>query len=235
MKIGYVVPALVLLLAFSGCVEQEGETMSAAQETVKEALVAAGTKGSLAEAREPEAASLLVDDFEGEVSAGLDGTFDYGAGGGAQVEISASGEIKKSGDQSLKVIYDAPADGYMWIARGFDLDAARTDWSVKYDEIDWSRYAAFSFFVHGTASGAQIAFDIKDSGNEMWRFMFTDDMQGWKQVTADFSAFFVRDDWQPDDADTNAELDFPVKSFQFEPRPISKGTLYFDGVQLIKK
>lgn len=181
------------------------------------------------------AEALLIDDFEGEVSGGMDGTFDYGAGNGAQVAVSAAMDIKHSGDQSIQVTYDAPADGYMWVARGFGLDAARTAWSVKNDQIAWEDYSAFSFYIYGTGSGAEIAFDLKDGGNEMWRFMFTDDTAGWKQIVAPFSSFFVRDDWQPDAADKNEELDFPVKSFQFEPRPISSGTLYFDTVELIKQ
>ena len=45
----------------------------------------------------------------------------------------------------------------------------------------------------------------------------------------------MRDDWQPEAADKNGQLDFPVKIFQFEPLPVSKGTLYFDTVELVKK
>jgi hypothetical protein len=45
----------------------------------------------------------------------------------------------------------------------------------------------------------------------------------------------VRDDWQPDGADKNGQIDFPIKVCQFEPLPGSKGTLYFDTVELVKK
>jgi len=178
---------------------------------------------------------LLIDDFEGVISGGLDGTVDFGAGGGSSVEVTADTNLKYSGKQSLKVIYDAISGGYMWVARGFDLDAKNTAWLVKPQDIDWAKYKAFSFYMYGNNSKAQIAFDIKDNGNEMWRFIVEDNFKGWKQIILTFNEFFARSDWQPDNADKNATLDFPIKSFQFEPRPEAKGTLYFDDVELMNK
>ena len=49
-----------------------------------------------------------------------------------------------------------------------------------------------------------------------------------------FGDFFSRGDWQPEKADKNGIMDFPLKVFQFEPRPEGKGTLYFDYVRLVK-
>ena len=37
------------------------------------------------------------------------------------------------------------------------------------------------------------------------------------------------------DLDKNGTIDFPIKVIQFEPLPGSKGTLYFDTVELVKK
>ena len=178
---------------------------------------------------------LLIDDFEGPISGGSDGTVDFGAGGGSSVEVTAATDIQFSGKQSIKITYDAVSGGYMWLARGFGLDAKNTAWLVKPEDIDWARFNAFSFYIYGSDSKAQIAFDIKDNGNEMWRFMVEDNFKGWKQIITPFNEFFARSDWQPDSADKNAALDFPIKSFQFEPRPPAKGVVYFDDVELIKK
>lgn len=177
---------------------------------------------------------LLLDDFEGAISGGLDGTVDFGSGNGSSVEVTASTEITHSQKQSLKVTFDAVSGGYMWVARGYGLDASNAGWLVKPEEIKWDEYGSFSLYMYGSGSKANIAFDIKDNGNEIWRFMVEDNFTGWKQIICPFKDFVARDDWQPDSADNNLNLDFPVKSFQFEPRPESKGTIYFDKVELIK-
>ena len=178
---------------------------------------------------------ILIDGFEGAISGGAQGTVDFGAGGGSSVDAAAAQDIKYSGGQSLKITYDAVSDGYMWVARGFDLDVKNTVWLVKPQDIDWQKFKAISFYMYGSDSKANIAFDIKDNGNEIWRFMVEDNFKGWKQVICPFSEFFARGDWQPDTADKNAALDFPLKSFQFEPRPPAKGVVYFDDIQLINK
>ena len=175
---------------------------------------------------------LLLDDFEGQISGGPDGTVDFGSGGGSAVEVTAAEDVKYSGKQSLKVVYSAVPGGYMWVARGFGLDAKNTNWLIKPQDIDWNKYNAFSFYMYGSETKTQVAFDIKDNGNEMWRFMLEDNFKGWKRIACPFKEFFVRGDWQPDSADKNANLDFPVKSFQFEPRPEAKGTVYFDCLEL---
>lgn len=179
--------------------------------------------------------NLLIDDFEGVISKGESGTVDFGAGNGSTLEVSASTDIKQSGNQGIKIDFDAVEGGYMWVARGKGLDAKNSAWLVKPEDIQWDKYNAISFYMYGTGSNADVAFDIKDNGNEIWRFIVKDDFKGWKQVICAFNEFFVRGDWQPDGADKNGQLDFPVKSFQFEPRPVSKGTLYFDAVALIEK
>jgi hypothetical protein len=177
--------------------------------------------------------SLLIDDFEITISGGAAGTVDYGSGEGSSVEVAASREIKYAGSQSLKITYDAIPGGYMWVARGFQLDSKNADWLVKPEDINWTDFNAISFYMYGSDSKARIAFDIKDNGNEMWRIMIEDDFSGWKQIICRFDEFFARGDWQPHDADKNANLNFPIKSFQFEPRPEAKGTVYFDKVELI--
>lgn len=179
--------------------------------------------------------SGLVDDFEGTITGGPEGTVDFGAGSGSSVNVSASTDIKYEGKQALKVEYDAVTGGYMWIARGYDLDVKGADvWRTNPKDINWKDYNAFSFYMYGQNSKGNIAFDIKDSGNEMFRFMVQDNFTGWKQIICPFAQFFSRSDWQPNNANKNDTIDFPLKSFQFEPLPESKGILYFDDVELVK-
>lgn len=177
---------------------------------------------------------FMIDDFEGLIIGGPTGTVDFGAGNGSSVTVSASTEIKHSGSQAIKVEYDAVPGGYMWIARGFDLDVkGAACWRAKPEDIKWKDYNAISFYMYGANSRANIAFDIKDNGNEIFRFIVEDNFIGWKQIVCPFAQFFARTDWQPNNADKNSNIDFPVKSFQFEPLPESKGVLYFDDVELV--
>lgn len=179
---------------------------------------------------------FMLDDFEGPITGGPEGTVDFGAGGGSLVNVLAATDIKQSGNQAIKVEYDAIAGGYMWVARGYDLDVeGAACWSSKPADINWKDYNAISFYMYGQDSKANIAFDIKDNGNEMLRFMVEDNFTGWKQIICPFEQFFSRSDWQPNNADKNDVLDFPIKSFQFEPLPESKGVLYFDAVELVQK
>jgi hypothetical protein len=179
--------------------------------------------------------NLVIDDVQGAVLGGPGGTVDFGAGNGSEVEVAADANISNFGTESLKVSYNAVPGGYIWVARGWDLDAKRAGWLVTPQEIKWDKYNAISFYIYGSNSGAAIAFDIKDNGNEIWRFLLKDDFTGWKQIICPFDGFFARGDWQPESADKNAGIDFPLKSYQLEPLPEAKGTIYFDHVELISK
>jgi hypothetical protein len=179
--------------------------------------------------------NLLIDDFEISVTSGPEGTVDFGSGNGSTVEVTQATDIKNTGNQALKVVYDAVSGGYIYVARGTGLDAKNARWALDPADVKWEGYSAISFYVYGTDSKARIAFDIKDNGGEIWRFITDDDFKGWKRVIVSFDKFIVRDDWQPDGADKNGMIDFPIKVFQFEPLPGSKGTLYFDTVELVKK
>ena len=179
---------------------------------------------------------LLLDDFEGVISGGEQGTVDFGSGGGSTVDVSASKETKYHGEQALEVKFDAMDGGYMWVARGYDLTVKGAGaWLVEPKDIDFSKYNAVSFYIYGANSKAQVAIDLVDSGFEYWRYLIDDNFSGWKEFTIPFSDFFARGDWQPEKADKNGQLNFPIKAFQFEPRPAAKGTLYFDYVRLVKK
>lgn len=181
------------------------------------------------------AGNLLLDDFEGAISGGAEGSVDFGAGNGSTVDVTANTEIKRSGIQSLKINYNAVFGGYIYVARGFNLDATNAAWRIKPEDIDWKLYRGISFYMYGTESHTNIAVDIKDNGGEFWRFIVENKFQGWKQIICPFDEFFVRTDWQPDGADKNDTLEFPIMSFQFEPRPEARGTLYVDQVELVAK
>jgi len=183
-----------------------------------------------------QAQGLLIDDFEGEITGGTDGTVDFGSGNGSSVNVSAASDIKNTGAQSLKVEFDAIPGGYMWVARGYGLDVKTAAcWLIEPEDIDWSQYTAVAFYMHGENSNTKIAFDVKDAGGEMWRSIVEDNFTGWKQIVCSFDFLFARSDWQPNTADVNGTLDFPLKSFQFEPLAESKGVLYFDTVELVSQ
>ena len=178
--------------------------------------------------------TLLLDDYEGPINGGSSGTVDFGAGNGSTVEVTADTEIKKSGNQSLKVDYIAMPGGYIWVSKGYGLAALNSSWLVKPEDINWQKYKAFSFYMYGTGSGATIAFDIRDNGGEIFRYLVKDRAKGWMRAVCPFAEFNQRDDWQPTTAVKNNILDFPVSSYQYEPRE-SQGALHFDRVELIEK
>lgn len=177
---------------------------------------------------------LLIDSFEGDLNKK---TVDFGASSdGTSVNVSADKEKKACGEQALKIEYVLKPSGYMWIARGYDLDVKGADkWLVEPKNISWKTYNAISLQMHGANSGGVIAFDIKDAGGEIWRYLIDDDFTGWKEIVCPLKDFFPRKDWQPDNATKNEVLNFPIMSFQFEPRLPGEGVYYFDCVKLIRK
>ncbi|MBU1113076.1 MAG: hypothetical protein KKH93_04300 [Candidatus Omnitrophica bacterium] len=175
---------------------------------------------------------VVLDSFEGVISAE---TVDYGSSEDSLVTVGADKSLKACGEQSLKVLYDLKPSGYMWIARGYGLDVVGAAlWEVVPQDVKWRSYKSISVSMYGNNSGAVVAFDIKDKGGEIFRFLLEDDFSGWKEIICPFEQFFVRADWQPETAERNQVIDFPVMSFQFEPRLPGIGTYYFDCVKLVK-
>ena len=175
---------------------------------------------------------VMIDSFEGPLTKE---TVDYGAAEGTSLKVEADTNIKVCDSQSLKIDYDLKPSGYMWIARGYNLDVkGAAKWNVLPENIKWRAYNAISLQMYGSNNGGVVAFDIKDKGREVWRYIIDDDFTGWKEITCKFKDFFVRKDWQPDSATKNETIDFPIMSFQFEPRLPGKGIYYFDCVKVVR-
>lgn len=182
-----------------------------------------------------EPAVLIIDSFEGPLIGGTKATVDYGSGAGAKVNIGPAKKPVVHGRQSLKIVYDVSQGGYMWVARGYGLTQKNAaQWKVPPEKIKWDNYDAFVFYLYGEANGNDVAVDLIDSGKEYWRFLIKDDTKGWKEVVIPFSDFSAREDWQPDSADWNSKMDFPIMAFQFEPKT-GMGILFVDKVYLRKK
>lgn len=178
----------------------------------------------------PGVSPLLLDNFEGEINSE---TVDFGASDNSQIKVTASQENKFCGRQSLKISYDLKSGGYMWAGRGYGLEVEGAgSWLVEPRDIEWDKYGAISIAMYGQNNGAMYAFDIKDSGGEIWRYIIDDDFEGWEQLFFPFEHFFSRQDWQPEEAEVNQVLDFPVKSYQFEPILPGERKTYFDCVKL---
>lgn len=174
---------------------------------------------------------LLIDSFEGPIDKT---TVDSGTSEGTTLAVTGDTALKMCGNQSLKIEYDLKNSGYMWIARGYNLDVpGAAQWLIGPKDISWRSYNAISLNVYGAKSSGVIAFDIKDAGGEIWRALIDDDFTGWKEVVIRFKDFFPRKDWQPQTAEVNEKIDYPIMSYQFEPRLPGKGVYYFDCVTLV--
>lgn len=183
---------------------------------------------------------LLIDGFEGAItpagitSGSMSGNVDYGAGGGSSVEVYADNAEKVEGKQSLKVVFFAMPGGWIWVARGYNIDVKGAGaWVVRPQDIKWDQYNAMSFWWKGSNSGKQVALDIIDAKKEYFRYLAKDDSEEWKQVIIPFKDFEVRTDWQPNNAVKNKVIDFPIMTYQFEPRPKNEGEWSFDKVELL--
>ena len=174
----------------------------------------------------------LIDSFEGEIGSK---TVDFGSSPGSSLKVEADKNLKICEEQSMKLDYNLKPAGYMWVARGYGLDVKGADkWLISPEEINWKEDNAFSLYMYGRNSGGVVAFDLKDSGGEAWRFFLDDDFRGWKEIICPLDEFFPRADWQPEGATRNEVLDFPIMSFQFEPFMLGEGVYRFDCVKLVK-
>lgn len=175
---------------------------------------------------------MTLDSFEGDID---NTTVDYGASNSSSMTAIADTELKVCGEQSLKLDYQLKSGGYMWAARGYDLDViGAAKWETEPQKVPWRNFNAISLQMYGQNTGSVVAFDIIDSGKEYWRFILDDDFSGWKEIICPFDVFFARKDWQPEKTAKNEILDFPIMAFQFEPRLPGKGIYRFDCVKAVR-
>lgn len=183
--------------------------------------------------------SLLIDSFEGKI--GRD-TMDYGSSPNSSVVGKASNKFSRCGRNALQLDYTLKSSGYVYCARGYGLHyetdsstwmTGRAGWLVTPDQIQWDQYGAFSIDIRSDQIG-KVAIDLRDAGGELWRRSVTVRGKGWKSFQIPFNKFSVRTDWQPPKAKLNRKMDFPITSFQLEPKTPGKGTLYIDCAKLVE-
>lgn len=183
--------------------------------------------------------SLLIDSFEGKI--GMD-TVDYGSSPNSSVAVRAADKFSRCGSNALQLDYTLKASGYVYCARGYGLHyetdsstwaTGRAGWLVPPDQIQWDRYGAFSIYLRSDQA-VKVAIDLKDAGGELWRRSVTIRGKGWEVFQIPFNKFSVRADWQPPQAKLNRKMDFPMTSFQLEPKTPGEGTLYIDCAKLVE-
>ena len=173
---------------------------------------------------------VVLDSFEGPLSAK---TVDFGSADGSSLSVIADTSAKMCGNQSLRIAYRLEEGGYMWCGRGYGLDVLGATWEGPApDKIAWDKYNAISFAINGAPAG-ELAFDVKDAGGEIYRYMVSANGPDWQEVVIPLADFQPRADWQPQSADGNRVMDFPVKSFQWEPKTAGAGSFAVDCVRLV--
>lgn len=177
---------------------------------------------------------LVIEDFEAAQAAGPGGSVAISSSAGSALEASAEELLAYSGRQSLKMSFTVKPGGYAWLAKDIDLSAANAGWQVA-EEIDWTQYTGIAFHMFGRGTKKTLAFDLQDTGGEIWRCLVKDESRGWSRKVCGFREFFCRTDWQPEDAAKNGRMDFPLLNFRFAPLPPYKGILYIDTVELIPR
>jgi len=191
------------------------------------------------EARSLGGQKLLIDDLEGRIEADSN----YGNGAACEVSfasISSSPADVYSGSQSMKINYEKNHGGYLYCARGFGLKPAekipqkKLVWSIKPENIDFEKYNAIGFYIKGSNTGHSIAIDLFDKNREIFRHVFTDDSNEWKEIIVPFTDFKSRGNYQPDWNNKNEIIDFPIVIYQFEPLAemdkTIKGSIIIDAV-----
>ncbi len=108
---------------------------------------------------------------------------------------------------------------------------------TTWTSMDWTAYNALSFWVFGSASGAQIQFDLFDNRSatlpgdtaERYFYRIDDDYSGWRQITIPFELFRRRTDFQPSGA-PNDGLGLDAVSGYAVGLPAGAGTVLLDQV-----
>ena len=102
-----------------------------------------------------------------------------------------------AGNMVVSVTYDIAASGGWGGGPGYggvvhDLAPAQ----------DWTSYQSFSFWFHGSNSGADIRVELKSDGDDAtnsnrYEYTFSDDVAGWRFFNIAFDSFTRRYDYNP--------------------------------------
>ena len=146
----------------------------------------------------PKIQAGVFDDFEAELPSGTDENgipigFSVFRGPESTVSISRAtthpplpGE--RNGNNVLQL--DMNVKDWAGFLHGFENVTVDT-WTA----LDWSSLEGFRFWLYGNNSGAKLIVDVIDNRKacatyddaERYRYEFTDDFSGWKQITVNFS------------------------------------------------
>ncbi|HEX3053680.1 MAG TPA: glycoside hydrolase family 3 N-terminal domain-containing protein [Aggregatilineaceae bacterium] len=190
--------------------------------------------------------SLVVSDFEDEISAGKD-EYDNGIGdvtwGDTAGNVTIEGVTVPAGDDLalpdqvgdntiLKVSYDIASYG------GFShVFTDGTSWLTQ----DWSGYTDLTFWLYGANSGTQIQVEIFDNrapdstadSAERWFYRITDDFTGWQFFSIPLVDFQRRTDWQPGGAPDDGLGLTEVNAYAFSfPAGVGAQVNYLDNIAL---
>lgn len=95
-------------------------------------------------------------------------------------------------------------------------------------------YSSFNFMVKGTGTYLKYKIILGDAGNESYVFVIEDDSQEWQSLEIPLSDFKRREDYQPANSDNDAELDFPIASFNLEVVDAGTLELWIDAIEAVK-
>lgn len=111
---------------------------------------------------------------------------------------------------------------------------------AAWTSMDWTPYSALTFWLFGSASGAQIQIDLFDNRSatqpgdtaERYFYRIPDDFSGWRQFVIPFELFQRRTDFQPGGA-PNDGLGLDAVSGYAVGLPAGTGTVLLDDMGLV--
>lgn len=148
------------------------------------------------------ASATPVDGFEGGLPSGATGTgivlgFSTFAGTGtvsiSTTTASPAGSVPGAATGNAVLQMDVNTDSFAGFARVFESAGALAP-------QDWSSYGAMTLWLYGNNTGKAMYIDVLDNadgtGNypfEIWTSVFTDNFNGWKQLSFAFAGLTRKD------------------------------------------
>ena len=167
-------------------------------------LLPGGANGSFYFDQVALTSAAVVADFEAGIPDGFVGFADSWDGSGSSTTLAMATENVAlpqvpgaAGNMVVAVEYDIAASGSWGGGPGYG--GVTQDFATVQD---WSDYATFSFWFHGSNSGAALRVELKSDGadagsSNRYEYTFTDDVAGWRFFNLSWSAFTARTDYNP--------------------------------------